>query len=115
MLAAAVAGAMGVFNREAAPIVIADNSSVAPPSIGVGGAAQPVATVGDMCQCYREGMALAGTGVSVLSSQYRTGFIQCRAMFGPQGGDAWTSGWNARIGGKMVGAGCRSWMRSYGG
>lgn len=115
VLGAALAGVMGVFSGPKSQIVIADNSSVAPPVIGGLANGQQTQVYADLCQCYREGVALAGSGVSVLSSQYRVGFVQCRAVFGPQGGDAWTSGWNARVDGKVIGAGCRSWMRSYGG
>lgn len=71
-------------------------------------------TFTDVCSCYREGMALAGTGVTVLSSRYRTGFVQCRAVFGPEGGEAWTAGWTAREQGRVVAAGCRSWRRGVG-
>ncbi len=68
----------------------------------------------EICQCYRDGMELAGRGVSVLDSKYRVGFVQCRASFGTQGGEAWTAGWNAREQGRIVGAGCRSWQRGFG-
>ncbi|MCB2114217.1 MAG: hypothetical protein R3C42_01435 [Parvularculaceae bacterium] len=69
----------------------------------------------DICECYRAGMNLAGTNPSVLSSQYRTGFMQCRSAFGTQGGEAWTAGWTARTEGKVVGAGCRTWLNRRGG
>lgn len=115
VVGAAIAGAMGLFSRPGDRIVVANSSGVAPPSIGGSVAGETISvTYTDLCQCYQQGMALAGTGVSVLSSQYRTGFVQCRAAFGTQGGDAWTSGWSARVDGKVVGAGCRSWLRSYG-
>ncbi|HNR75713.1 MAG TPA: hypothetical protein PKM48_01185 [Parvularculaceae bacterium] len=78
------------------------------------GAAPAGQAYSDICQCYRGGMDLAGTSATVLSSQYRTGFMQCRAAFGAQGGDAWTAGWTARAEGKVVGAGCRSWLKGVG-
>lgn len=112
-LGAALAGLMGAFGGGG--LTGGGSGSVAAPEISVGApsASQTIAYT-DICQCYREGMSLAGTGISVLSSQYRTGFVQCRAVFGPQGGDAWTAGWTAREQGKLVGAGCRSWLRGVG-
>ncbi len=111
-LAAAIAGLSGAFGRGGLPGIGA--GSVSAPEITAGVSA-PVATAyTDICQCYRQGMSLAGTGVSVLSSQYRTGFVQCRAVFGPDGGDAWTAGWTAREQGKLIGAGCRSWLKGVG-
>jgi len=109
-IAAAIAGLTGAFGRGMP---------------GTGGGAGEITTTTvslpasdggytDICQCYRQGMTLAGTGLSVLSSQYRTGFVQCRAAFGTQGGDAWTAGWTAREQGKVVGAGCRSWLKGVG-
>lgn len=110
VLGAAIAGVLGVFS--------------APSPTGPAGGTTPLieasvpAPAGlaftEICQCYRGGMALAGEGVSVLNSRYRVGFVQCRAAFGPQGGDAWTAGWRARTEGKMVAAGCRSWLRREG-
>ncbi len=111
-LAAALAGLMGVFGGGNS--ISGSSSGVAAPQISASPPNTTTTAYTDICQCYREGMSLAGTGISVLSSQYRTGFIQCRAVFGPQGGDAWTAGWTAREKGKLIGAGCRSWMRSVG-
>jgi hypothetical protein len=64
-----------------------------------------------ICQCFNEGFKLAGSDVGVMSSQYRTGFEQCRAMLGVPGGDAWTAGWNARLSAKPYEASCRSYLR----
>lgn len=112
-LAAALAGLMGLFDGGNS---VSFGGGTAPPApqIATEASVQSVGAYTDVCQCYREGMSLAGTGVSVLSSQYRTGFVQCRAVFGPQGGDAWTAGWTAREQGKVVAAGCRSWLRGAG-
>lgn len=111
VLGTALAGAMGVFKGSppaggVAPVAAPETSAVA--------LAPGVQAYTDLCQCYRQGGALAGTGVSVLSSQYRTGFVQCRAVFGVDGGEAWTAGWNARSQGKLIGAGCRSWLKGLG-
>ena len=38
-----------------------------------------------LCQCFEEGFKLAGSNVGVMSSQYRTGFEQCRAVLGVAG------------------------------
>ncbi len=111
VLAAALAGLFGAFGGR---IGQSESQTAAASSIGAVSLAPAEQSYSDICQCYRQGMSLAGTGVTVLSSQYRTGFVQCRAVFGPQGGDAWTAGWNARIDGKLVGAGCRSWQRGFG-
>jgi hypothetical protein len=108
VLAALVVGALGIFRGP-------QSVAAAPPQIEAISVASAEQAFTDVCQCYRQGMSLAGTGLSVLSSEYRTGFIQCRAAFGAQGGEAWTAGWNARASGKLIGAGCRSWMRNYGG
>lgn len=110
-LAAAVAGLMGAFGGVGSSTGAGGNVVATAPSASVAPLAQSYA---DICQCYRQGMALAGTGVTVLSSQYRTGFMQCRAVFGAEGGDAWTAGWTARSEGKLVGAGCRSWLKRNG-
>ena len=63
------------------------------------------------CQCYNEAFKLAGSNVGVMSSQYRTGFEQCRAVGGVKGGDAWTAGWNARLSAKPYEASCRSYRK----
>jgi len=64
-----------------------------------------------VCQCYNDAFKLAGSDVGVMSSQYRTGFEQCRAILGVEGGDAWTAGWNARLSAKPYEASCRSYRR----
>jgi len=99
------------------------NTSFGGPSDG-GGPTQPtvVAVSGDpvvlsastgqdlICECYDEGFDLAGK-VKVLSPEYRTGFEQCRARGGVDGGDAWTAGWNARLSAKPYEASCRAYKR----
>ncbi len=112
-LAAALAGLTGILGNRPG-LAPGEEGAVRPPRIDAGASAQTAGAYTDICQCYREGMSLAGAGVSVLSSQYRTGFVQCRAVFGQQGGDAWTAGWTAREQGRVVAAGCRSWLRGVG-
>lgn len=63
-----------------------------------------------ICDCYDEAFQLAGK-VDVLSPEYRTGFQQCRARGGVDGGDAWTAGWNARLSGRPYEASCRAYKR----
>ncbi|MEM9496016.1 MAG: hypothetical protein AAGA09_08430 [Pseudomonadota bacterium] len=63
-----------------------------------------------ICECYNDAFELAGK-VKVLSPQYRTGFQQCRARAGVDGGDAWTAGWNARTSSKPYEASCRAYKR----
>lgn len=63
-----------------------------------------------ICQCYDEAFALAGK-VKVISPEYRTGFEQCRARGGVDGGDAWTAGWNARLSARPYEASCRAYKR----
>lgn len=63
-----------------------------------------------VCECYDAGFELAGK-VEVLSPEYRTGFQQCRARGGVDGGDAWTAGWNARLSGRPYEASCRAYKR----
>lgn len=111
-IAVAIAGLSGVFGRGGLPGPGGGTASV--PEIATGVSTPTGTAFTDVCQCYRQGMSLAGTGLSVLSSQYRTGFVQCRAVFGPEGGDAWTAGWTAREQGKLIGAGCRSWLKGVG-
>ncbi len=64
-----------------------------------------------VCQCYDDAFKLAGSDVGVMSAQYRTGFEQCRALLGVEGGDAWTAGWNARLSAKAYEASCRSYRK----
>jgi hypothetical protein len=66
------------------------------------------------CQCFDQAFALAGKDVTVMSSQYRTGFESCRAVGGPDGGEFWTAGWNARLSAKPFQASCRAYERSRG-
>lgn len=66
-------------------------------------------TTGNVCECYDEAFKLAGSDVGVMSAQYRTGFEQCRAIRGIEGGEAWTAGWNARLSAKPYEASCRSY------
>lgn len=91
--------------RNTRPAVIASPSSAA--SVPVDIEASDL-----ICQCYDQGRELAGTGVGVMSSQYRSGFEQCRAVKGPKGGDAWTAGWNARLSSKPYEASCRRYKKS---
>jgi hypothetical protein len=69
-----------------------------------------------LCQCFEEGFRVAGTGVGVMSSDYRTGFEYCRSALssrglGTRGGDAWTAGWNARMSGEAYASSCKNWLR----
>lgn len=63
-----------------------------------------------ICQCYDAAFDLAGK-VKVISPEYRTGFEQCRARGGVDGGEAWTAGWNARLSAKPYEASCRAYKR----
>ena len=80
----------------------------------------PLATVAQIrssgasviCQCYDGGFALAGSNVDVMSSQYRTGYEQCRALGDKKAANAWTDGWNARLSAKPYEASCRAYRRS---
>ena len=78
------------------------------------GATTPTLTAlsgqGLICACYDEAFELAGTA-NVLSPQYRTGFEQCRARAGVDGGEAWTAGWNARLSSRPYEASCRAYKR----
>jgi hypothetical protein len=112
-LVVAIVGLMGAFGPRGG-LPGAGSQTTPVPQIAASVSTPATIAYTDICQCYREGMALAGTGISVLSSQYRTGFVQCRAVFGPQGGDAWTAGWTAREQNRLVAAGCRSWLRGVG-
>ena len=71
-----------------------------------------VAAGGDVCQCYDQAFRLAGSGVDVTSAQYRTGFEQCRTIYGQDGSDAWTAGWNARLSSRPFEATCRNFLRN---
>lgn len=63
-----------------------------------------------ICECYDKAFEMAGK-VKVLSPEYRTGFEQCRARGGIDGGDAWTAGWNARLSAKPYEASCKAYKR----
>lgn len=65
----------------------------------------------DLCACYNAGFSRAGSGVGVMSPEYRTGFLQCRATLDAEGGKAWTAGWNARYSARAFEASCRSYLR----
>ncbi len=79
--------------------------------VGPGDGYDQIAEEDAVCQCFNEAFKLAGSNVAVTSSQYRTGFEQCRAILGVNGGDAWTAGWNARLSAKPYEASCRSYSR----
>lgn len=78
------------------------------------GAAAPTLTAlsgqGLICECYDDAFELAGRA-NVLSPQYRTGFEQCRARAGVDGGEAWTAGWNARLSSRPYESSCRAYKR----
>ncbi len=76
-------------------------------SSGIGRAASGQELI---CECYDEAFELAGK-VKVISPEYRTGFEQCRARGGVDGGEAWTAGWNARLSAKPYEASCRAYKR----
>ncbi|MEL6362165.1 MAG: hypothetical protein AAFR21_13890 [Pseudomonadota bacterium] len=63
------------------------------------------------CQCFEAARNIAYEGVPANSSRYRTGYTQCSALVA-DGGDAWTAGWNAAVGGKAARATCRQYLRS---
>ncbi|MBI1391342.1 MAG: hypothetical protein GC152_01250 [Alphaproteobacteria bacterium] len=75
----------------------------------------PVGPIGAneyVCPCFESAFELAGSSVDVMSSQYRTGYEQCRAVGSSAGADAWTAGWNARLSARPFEASCRSYVRS---
>ncbi len=73
------------------------------------------ASAGDVsCQCFDQAFHLAGKDVGVMSSQYRTGFENCRAVGGVEAGDYWTAGWNARLSAKPFQASCRAYRGGRG-
>lgn len=111
LAAAILAGMMGLFGPRSDRIANADGPA---PIIAAADRAPLTVAYADVCQCYRGGMDLADKGATVLDSTYRVGFVQCRAAFGSEGGEAWTAGWNARSEGRLIGAGCRSWRRGFG-
>ena len=63
-----------------------------------------------VCECYDKAFSLADE-TSVLSTDYRTGFEQCRARAGINGGDAWTAGWEARKHARPYETSCKSYKR----
>ncbi len=67
-----------------------------------------------VCECFDDAFKLAGSNVGVMSAQYRTGFEQCRAVLGEQGGNAWTAGWNARLSAKPYASSCRAYLKKTG-
>jgi hypothetical protein len=88
--------------REEPVRVVANNTT---PKVSTSASGQDL-----VCQCYDQAFELAGK-VKVLSPEYRTGFEQCRARGGVDGGDAWTAGWNARLSGRPYEASCRAYKR----
>ena len=67
-----------------------------------------------ICSCYNGGFELAGRTTNVQSTDYRTGFSQCRAIGSVDGGNAWTAGWEARQNGRAFEASCKSYKRRAG-
>ena len=65
-----------------------------------------------LCQCYDDGYKLAGSGVNVLSSQYRAGYEQCRARADEISAQAFTDGWNARLSANSHQANCNVYRAS---
>ena len=63
-----------------------------------------------ICECYDKAFALANKK-DVLSSDYRTGFEQCRARGGVDGGDAWTAGWSARSSARPYESSCKAYKK----
>ena len=63
-----------------------------------------------ICECYNDAFEMAAK-TKVVSPHYRTGFEQCRARAGVDGGDAWTAGWNARLSAKPYESSCRAYKR----
>ena len=64
-----------------------------------------------ICECYDKAFSLASKK-DVLSPDYRTGFVQCRARGGVDGGNAWTSGWQARKSARPYESSCRAYKKS---
>ncbi len=89
----------------ASQTTVAATATSATPSLSASATGQDL-----ICECYDEAFALAGK-VAVISPEYRTGFEQCRARGGVDGGDAWTAGWNARLSAKPYEASCRAYKR----
>lgn len=77
----------------------------------VAGASAPTSAEDVYCQCFDDAFDLAREA-DILSSEYRAGFENCRAVAGIRGGEAWTAGWNARASSKPFQANCRAWLRS---
>ena len=90
--------------------------SVDPIDVVDGGPLDQIASTDSriVCQCYTAAFELAGSDVGVMSSQYRTGYEQCRALGKQAGGDAWTDGWNARLSARPYEASCRAYQRGRG-
>ena len=106
---------MGVVFYAIANTTFGNTSNPTKPVITTTSAGQPVtfaSTAGQdlICECYDKAFDLAAKA-KVLSPDYRTGFEQCRARGGVDGGDAWTAGWNARLSAKPYEASCRAYKR----
>ena len=110
---------LGVVVYTVATTEFGSSGNNKPPSFPSSGSqATTVSTIGPstnstdgICQCYDNAFKLAGSNVGVTSSQYRTGFEQCRAVWDVEGGDAWTAGWNARLSSRPYEASCRSYKK----
>jgi hypothetical protein len=63
------------------------------------------------CPCFDEGFKLARSNVSVMSTQYRTGFEYCRATHGDRGSCAFTAGWNSGLSARPFEATCLRALR----
>lgn len=82
------------------------------PGVTISSGTNSSSAKGDIiCACYNEGFELASKTDNVQSTTYRTGFSQCRALAGVEGGDAWTAGWEARRSGRQFEATCKAYKR----
>lgn len=106
-------GALALFVAAIAVYALTRGPGAPPPVTPTPQSGPPpaVAEPDPLCQCFDGGFDLAGSEVGVMSAQYRTGFEQCRARLGKDGGEAWTAGWNARLSSQPWQASCRAWLK----
>jgi hypothetical protein len=65
----------------------------------------------DVCTCYENGFAYGNQKLSVQSVEYKSGYSSCRTAAGPDGGHAWTEGWDKGQAGKLAQRSCKIYLK----
>ena len=71
------------------------------------------ASMRNLCTCYTRALDVARQEeLDVTSPLYKSGFLECRAQFGAEGGQYWTAGWSARADNPNRPQSCRAYQNA---